>query len=480
MITHGLIGYLSILMTDGSEMASRGRARRCFVRGERLALLCALALGASACELLDPRDRELYFCPEVPITKNCLDKRDGPWSCESSSECTPMVCDVEGSKTCVECTTAEYGACTRTTPICGVDNMCRGCTAHTECDSRACLPNGACAGSDEVAYVEPSPGGTDSGNCTLELPCATIGKALATGRAYVKLAGTMNEQVTLTNRNVTFLAEPGARLTSVSPGALLRVEGTSQVSIYDLEISGALGTTSGFGIAATSGNPTSVSLTRVKLSDNEGGGLSAIGSTLTVSQSMISGNVGGGISVSKGALTLARSTIFDNAGGGIAVADGVFMIVGNVLFRNGSTTSSFGGIAIRTQQNAGNRLEFNSFNSNNAQNNSVAALQCEAGTFTARNNIISENGTMANQAQVGGTCMHAYSIIRPGTLPSGPGNLAMDPLFQSITTGDLHVKPESPARRAADPSVVLTGIAERDIDGDKRSAPATIGADEIP
>jgi hypothetical protein len=134
------------------------------------------------------------------------------------------------SKTCVECTAAEHGACTGTTPACGVDNVCRGCIAHVECDSPACLPNGACAIFDQVAYVEPSPGGTDSGNCTLELPCATIGKALATGRAYVKLVGTMSEQVTLTNRLVTFLAEPGARLTSASPGALLRIEGTSQVS----------------------------------------------------------------------------------------------------------------------------------------------------------------------------------------------------------------------------------------------------------
>jgi len=33
---------------------------------------------------------------------------------------------------------------------------------------------------------------------------------------------------------------------------------------------------------------------------------------------------------------------------------------------------------------------------------------------------------------------------------------------------------------AADPSTVLTGVAERDIDGDRRSAPATIGADELP
>jgi hypothetical protein len=33
---------------------------------------------------------------------------------------------------------------------------------------------------------------------------------------------------------------------------------------------------------------------------------------------------------------------------------------------------------------------------------------------------------------------------------------------------------------AADPSSNLTGLAERDIDGDARAAPADIGADEAP
>ncbi|HWO21268.1 MAG TPA: right-handed parallel beta-helix repeat-containing protein [Kofleriaceae bacterium] len=323
------------------------------------------------------------------------------------------------------------------------------------------MPNGVCAVSDEIAYVEPFPGGSDSGRCTLTLPCATIAKALTTlitGRVFVKLSGILNEQVTIMNQDVVFHAEPGTRLTSASTGTLLRVEGTSRVSISDLQISGAVGATSGFGILANSGTSTSISLTRVKLSDNQAGGLSAIGSALTVSQ----------------------STIADNAGGGISFMNGTFLIVGNVFFNNGSDTASFGGISIVAPQAGVNRLELNSFNSNRAQATIGAGVHCVVGTFTARNNIISANGSPTNPAQIGGSCAHAYSIVRPGTVPPGPGNLAVDPLFKDAASGDLHLKPGSPASRAADPGSDLTGIAARDIDGDRRSAPATIGADELP
>jgi hypothetical protein len=47
------------------------------------------------------------------------------------------------------------------------------------------------------------------------------------------------------------------------------------------------------------------------------------------------------------------------------------------------------------------------------------------------------------------------------------------------TTGDLHISATSPARGAADPASDLTGIAARDIDGDARTSPADLGADEV-
>jgi hypothetical protein len=163
------------------------------------------------------------------------------------------------------------------------------------------------------------------------------------------------------------------------------------------------------------------------------------------------------------------------------VMNGTFVIVGNVFYLNGTGASLVGGLVISAAADVPNRLEFNSFNQNKTTDGIASAIQCTvAGAFTARNNIMSDNGTLTNLEQVGGTCAYAYSIVRPGTLPAGPGNSSADPLFVNTTAGDLHLNSGSPAIGAADPAASLTGVAERDIDGDLRTAPADLGADEIP
>ncbi|MCW5803955.1 MAG: right-handed parallel beta-helix repeat-containing protein [Deltaproteobacteria bacterium] len=397
------------------------------------------------------------YCEGAPLNRCSL--IDGPpTGCTMSSECaapTP-VCDVTGSASCVQCTTAEAGACEGATPVCGDDHTCRGCVAHSECSTAACLSDGTCALSPSVAYVDPS--GTDNATCTQATPCTSVAKALATNRPFVKFKGATDEAVTLNGQDVTFLADPGAKLTRTSNGLLLEVRGASKLQVFDLEISGASGVGNP-GISMPTGSTATVSLTRVKLLNNAGGGISASGGTLTIAQSTVSGNAGGGVSVSGGA---------------------TFAVVGNVFFNNGSQTGSVGGVSITVPQNVANRLEFNSFNKNQVQLGLGSAIHCVAGTFTARNNVMSENGSLTNMEQVGGTCAHTFSIARPGSLPGGIGNSAQDPLFANTTTGDLHIAAGSPARRAADPTSDLTGIARQDIDGDVRVSPADIGADHTP
>jgi Right handed beta helix region len=422
--------------------------------------------------------------------------------CSTDQQCAPNVCDL-GSQMCVQCTTANPAACTATTPVCGNDNACHGCTAHAECSSNVCLADGSCAAQTSVAYVA----GGQSGTCSKTDPCGTLDAALQTGRPYVKLATGLikdNKTTTIDGKTVTILADAGAKLDRDGDGAILVVQSSgaagAKVQIFDVEITGATGTSGGDGIRLTAnGSVPSLDLTRVTIDGNQGIGVTIAGGSLTVSRSTVSGNTGGGVAMTgagsitvsqstvsgntgggvamtgaSGSITVSQSTVSGNTGGGIAVS-GTFSIVGNVFFNNGGNTSLIGGISIGTSTNAANRLEFNSFALNTTQDGVGPAVQCLAGTFTAKNNIMSDNRTPTAQAdQFGGTCTHAFSIIRPGALPVG--NSGADPMFVDPSRGNLHLNTTSPARRTADPNSDLTGIAARDIDGTSRTSPADIGA----
>jgi hypothetical protein len=425
-----------------------------------LTVIVVLGSAAASCRKSD------HYCPGAPLD-NC-NYRDAIGMCTRNDDCSApaAICDVEGSRTCVQCLAPDQtSACGGTIPVCGDDHACRGCSAHGECPvSDVCLPDGRCAEPAEVAYVQAGGAGTQP--CARGAPCGKLQEgvtAVSASRPYIKISGTGtladSATTTIDGKAVTILADPGAKLDRTGDGVILEVRNTgADVRIYDLEITGASGGAGDVGVSMVAGGMPKLTLTRAKVTNNTGGGISASGGTLTVSQ----------------------STISNNTGGGISVMNGTFVIVSNVFFNNGNDTTLVGGVAIGTPQNAANRLEFNSFTRNKTQDTLGTAIHCIAGTFTARNNIMSDNGTLTNMNQVGGSCMHVYSIARPGTVPPGTGNSNMDPLFVNTTTGDLHVRAGSPVLGAADPSSNLTGLAERDIDGDARAAPADIGADEAP
>ena len=404
------------------------------------------------------------------------------------------------------------------------------CAEHAQCaTSNVCLPDGTCADPAQVAYVDPA--GSDNPDCSKTSPCTKVMSALASNRPYVKLHGTIDEAVTI-NRDVTLLADPGTTLTTTGGDVrgvpILSVAGQEngvlrpiRVGIYDLEVTGAHGPFFGYGIEQVNSHDT-IELHRSKVTNNANGGIVGNGGTLTVTDSTVSGNgltgtaavsygENSGIYVMETTLTVSRSTldgnrtfgvylfghgtttsrlilsgnkISGNGSGGLDVLNAVSVnIVDNFFFANGSGSSSAGGLIVEglmTSEPETSLLELNSFNQNLAKDGAGTAIQCATGvTLAARSNILSENGTSSNHEQVGGPCTHSYSIVQPGTLPPGMGNLAMDPRFKSAT-GDLHIQAGSPAAGAADPSSELTGLAAQDIDGDPRMAPADIGADEIP
>ena len=174
------------------------------------------------------------------------------------------------------------------TPACDAGGAGR-CTRHTDCESRACLPDGTCADAADVAYVEAAT--PDTAPCTKAAPCGHISTALTTGKLTIKLHGTIDGGVTIDRgRVVTLLGDPGATLTRRAGGGpvVLATSTGTRLSIYDVAIADA-GPAS-IGIVMPSSSAPNVMLVRTTIRNNSGGGISVVGGSLSIEQSAISDN----------------------------------------------------------------------------------------------------------------------------------------------------------------------------------------------
>jgi hypothetical protein len=438
-----------------------------------IALVLAAALTAS-CEKTQPN-----YCPTAP-DHNCLEL-DADLSCKADQDCSGArpVCDLQGPRICVQCTTNEPAACTGTSPVCGADNTCHGCTAHTQCASNVCLPDGSCAADTSVAYVAPT--GAD-GTCSKSAPCKTLDAALQQKRPYVKIATGLvkdTKTTTIDGQTVTILADPGAQLDRDGDGPVLAVSGAdAAVQIYDLEVTGATGAPGGDGIQLTAnGDNPSLGLTRVTIDGNQGNGITASGGTLAVSQSTITNNQAVGINSSGGTLTVLRSIVSINQSGGIIMAGSgtVFTITNNFIYRNGNDlTASAGGLSLLPTGTSS--MEFNTIVDNQAKVaiTSAGGVFCDQQGFTAAHNLIFRNGGGTNgNVQTVGACTYGDSFIAPGAnnVDNAPGFAHPNAL-----PFDYHLTATSP-KTIVDAAGPCTGV---DFDGDPRPiGPACdLGADE--
>jgi hypothetical protein len=433
-------------------------------------LLAILTLG-SACKTKDP-----HFCEGAPYN-NCKFGAGDPIPCVPECSGEKPICD-SGRGECVQCTHS-VPTCGGITPICRdytcqpcttqgecdlraclPDGSCANCTKHGECDSGACLPDGSCGSETNIAYVDPS--GTDNTMCTRAMPCRLVSKALATNRSHVRFTGTTDEAVIVDNgRTVTFLAEPGAKLTStIGMGAIVTVKGNgTSLAVYDLSISDS--SLIGVSVPASSGNPI-VTLNRVRVMNNQGSGISTNG----------------------GVLTLSQSEIYNNASGGVIVQNfGQFDITNNFIAYNGRPTIPVGGVYFYQTNDGIRRFEFNTVTSNSVNTGSVGGVAC----FSVIQQVTFSNDIIYNNLQGGGgggqvngpssNCLFAYSDIGPDP-GAGVGNINADPLFINPQQRNFHLIAGSPVRDAADPNSTLA--VDFDGEGRPQGTRRDIGADEVP
>jgi Right handed beta helix region len=411
-----------------------------------------LLLGA--CSKTNP-----YYCEGHPDNNCLIDAAAGPdtpgASC-ANMPCVSGVCDTT-TKTCVQCTAAEPGACMGTTPVCGMEDTCTACATHDQCTvSNACLPSGACGDDTNVAYVTSMAlGGMVNTACTKQTPCTTVAAALATGRSYIKITGTISENVAIASGTVTLLAAPGAKLTGASAGVILTVSGSANVTIYDLDIYSALGAGVGDGIALSGS------------------------ATLTLHRATVDASANLGVTTSAGtSLTVDRSTISNNTAGGLDV-HGAFDIQNSFVVENGnSSAAAFGGISIYSV-NAGTRtIAFTTIANNGGANSAVSGIVCSLITTPVvfSNNIVYNNANMQVADPTTSKCGHTYSDIGPDTV-TNTGNLNLDPGFVQVGMGNFHLSPSSMLADKADPAANVMV----DFDGNPRpqGLHSDIGADEI-
>jgi hypothetical protein len=420
---------------------------------------------------------------------------DGGIACTQSSDCTDPsfpACDTD-TRTCAQCFGGTHDRCTGMTPRCEI-NTCVACVDDGDCGANGvCLASGACADASSVIHAAPTGSsmagcGDVSNACTLEQALTSVSatKNVIKLDAGTYMPATSNFAV---DANVTIDAR-GATLHTKADGTLLDIRAGRTVSLLGGTLEGA---TNGDGIVCNSGVTLTVSDTVIRMMDRSAIN-AATGCNLTVIHASISdtsrkaNQFSPAILDNGDSIALARSSFVGNQGGGLAVNSGTFVIIGNVFLNNGTfnvadgSGSPTGGIAISTTVNAANRLAFNTVARNLIQTSSKSGgIHCDAGAnIVGYYNIVWDNNPMAMGAQVSGLCKHTYSDVGPMPLASSNDaghTLNLNPQLVNEQS-DPHLKAQSPARGYASSDADLTGFAAKDIDGNARTAPADLGADQ--
>jgi hypothetical protein len=409
-----------------------------------------------------------------------------PAGCQVDGDCGGITPFCATDHLCVGCLTADQ--CPASAPTCDMTTRsCRECATDDDCASAVCdLDTGSCVDTAAVAYASPT--GSDTAACTQSDP-GSISRAFALAvnpRGTVKLSpGAYTASITLTNSAV-LVDGFGATVTAPSNAEPFVINGTSMVRM--------------FGVAVVNNNTVSPTVAGIRCQDAmtipnlaleqvsiDAAGIPLVmgGCNLTMSRSKLHARPGASATfLAAGIATVDRSVI-DGGGsqgtGLLAEGGGSVVHVTNSVFMNLPKGAYLGGRFLPFGTTFGSIfVSFSTVvNSTIACGDGVAV--CAGGTdggACTDNSIVMNAGNGLADTITGAGCETNYSIVFPQSTSLGnPTNSVIDPLLADRASGDFHLKANSPAIDAANPTLVGTP----DFDGIARpqGAHSDIGAFEF-
>jgi hypothetical protein len=344
-------------------------------------------------------------------------------ACMASDCASPSgVCATSGplSGACVEC--VDEGPCMAAQKTCdAASGTCVACSKHSECGSGIC-DAGKCVKATDIAYVDNQHTGCASGDGSQANPLCEVNPAIATMKAYVRVAGSATSYAqiaVMSASNVTVtIVGPGksasltARFKPASAVAALiqPAGGTTKVVLDGLELIGE-STPAHAGVSCSGAGGTA---------------------DLTVRDCYVHASGGVGISSDTCTLTLAQNFVANNQGGGVTVTSGSYDIQNNLIYLNTATNAP--GVTIGASTSG--TFRFNTVAKNNNSGGGSGGMNCVS-SAQVLDSIIFANTVAA--AQVTGC-----TLVRTATggTDGVTGDFATPPTFVDPLT-DFHLKPGS-------------------------------------
>jgi hypothetical protein len=441
---------------------------------------------AASCTVSNPRsckdglctDQAYPFCdvdgtisgnPETCVAVLCTPAEIGGCRGDSMLVCNakgndyelvdcPNGCGVDG---CKECSANDH--CPPARPVCDARGVCRGCSIDDECASAVC-DSGSCV--PEASIIYAATGGSASSSCSHAAPC-TVARAFSVARA-APIPPVIRMLPGVYSQGLVFDAASAAQISIVATGAtVVAIDGLTVNNGANVKIRGL--SVMGLNVAVLCGDSTQprshLVLNAVQISAG-----SSSTNLVSLGNCTMSANV-------------ADIDLNSSTGNSIAASsDGTFH--GDRLRIHGDTPSQIGGVGSRWDLRITNSLLENVMILLIPLDSTVPASMFALGFNTivlASGNTLAcsnENflkvvyddnvvvGQNVSNVVTETNCSLANNVLFPQKTPS-PANIIADPQLVSRASGDLHLKPTSPAIDAAAPTLTFPA-AGPDFDGTMR------------